>query len=157
MICLNESVLLSGFLTQCTQAADICHCHFVVSLVKPFISPSTELSFFPALHQRNSPICHAFFAMLARRIVWGLQSVSALLFDLLQNFFEGRFRLPLTLYSFLFFSRSIRQNPSCPCPSENKILPHCAQKCFASEDLPWPATMSLLFHNLSPLLRLQRC
>ena len=61
------------------QAADILQGNLVTSLLKPLKSPFTELSFFPAFLLKLSQLPN-FFALYARRIIWALQSVSALFF-----------------------------------------------------------------------------
>ena len=56
-------------------------------------------------------------------------------FDLLQNLSEKRFLLPLTLYPFLLFPRSIRKNMFYFCPFESEVLPHSTFKLFISPSL----------------------
>ena len=58
------------------QAADIIHCHLLMSSPNSFKSPFTELSYLPAFFSKHLKL-PCFIVMWARRIIWGPQSASA--------------------------------------------------------------------------------
>ena len=75
--------------------------------------------------------------------------------DLLQNLPEKRLLLPLTLSSFLPLPRRIFQNLLCLCPFESEMRPHSTYKLLVSCNCSHCSTMCFLFHDCSPLPRIQ--
>ena len=101
------------------RTANVILCHFLISFATSFKSPLTKLSFLPTFFLKNPPNCHA-----SSRCRHGASSGTAnrirTSLNVLQNFLEWGFLLPLTLLSFLFFPSSVRKNFSCSCPSRVK-------------------------------------
>ena len=149
----SQERALSQNILRNAQASNILQSNIVIGLLKPFNSPFTWLSFCTAFLFEAFPIVQLLCIVRTAHHL-GIAICIRTSFDLLQNFFEKRLVLQLTLHSFLCCLCGVRWYLPCPCPCESKISPHSAQKLFASEDLPKPATMSLPFHNLSPFLRL---